>query len=185
MAKDITVLDRRDGFPEPWKPSAGDKLVGQIIGIDVRETEYGEYPILTVLTDTSAGLSFRAYHTVATNEIAKLDPDVGEKIGIAYHRKAADGRHERYRILMLDRGPRSLSRRRIGRECATSAPTSRWTRSQSCRSSRRLRSCRFSATTTSRSRRCTTTTGSSATPTGPRSSATTRQHGSVFSRSRP
>ncbi len=104
MAKDITALDRRDGFPEPWKPSAGDKLVGQIIGIDVRETEYGEYPILTVLTDTSAGLSFRAYHTVATNEIAKLDPDVGEKIGIAYHRKAADGRHERYRILMLDRG---------------------------------------------------------------------------------
>jgi hypothetical protein len=103
MANDTAALDRLDSFPEPWKPSAGDKLAGEIISIDVRETEYGEYPIVTVLTNDGRELSFHAFHTVARNEIAKLEPEVGERIGIAYHGKSADGRYERYRVLMLDR----------------------------------------------------------------------------------
>ncbi len=95
--------DRLDSFPEPWKPKAGDKLVGQIIGLDAREMEYGEYPIVTVMTEKGAEISFHAYHTVARNELAKLEPDIGETIGIKYFGKADGATYERYRILMLDR----------------------------------------------------------------------------------
>jgi hypothetical protein len=100
----VTIpLDRLDSFPEAWKPDPGEKLVGKIIGLDTRETEYGEYPIVTVLTADGRELAFHAFHTVARNELAKLEPDIGEQIGIAYHGRAEGGNYERYRILMLDR----------------------------------------------------------------------------------
>src|SRR5436305_3395773 len=95
--------DRLDSFPEAWKPKAGDKLVGQVVGLDTRETEYGEYPIVTILTEDGRELAFHAYHTVARNELAKLQPGVRETLGVKHFGKAESGSYERYRVLVLSR----------------------------------------------------------------------------------
>ena len=103
----VPEIDRLDSFPEAWRPETGDKLVGTIISLDERENEYGVYPIVTVLTDAGDELSWHAFHTVAKNELAKLEPRVGEQIGIKYHGRDKSDRYERWRVLMLDRDAES------------------------------------------------------------------------------
>ena len=71
----------------------GDKLIGTVVDLDERDSDYGDepYPIVTVETDDGNELACHAFHTVARNELAKQRPVVGERIGIAYHGKA-DGK---------------------------------------------------------------------------------------------
>jgi hypothetical protein len=89
-----------DAFAEGWRPNVGDKLIGIVIGIESRTTEFGEYPILTIRTDEGDDFAFHAYHTVAKREIEKLQPRVGDRIGIAYHGPHPTRGYERYRIVI-------------------------------------------------------------------------------------
>ena len=57
---------------EPWKSHPGDVLVGRIIEIDIRATEYDpRVPVVTVETDTGEVLAVWAFHTVLRNELKK------------------------------------------------------------------------------------------------------------------
>jgi hypothetical protein len=112
MSIDITSM--LDSFPEGWRPNPGDKLVGVVIGLETRAGEYGEYPIVTVRTDAGQDFAFHAYHTVAERELAKLQPRVGDRIGIAYHGLHLSKGYERYRIVIV---------RRAGEVAAEDAPT--------------------------------------------------------------
>jgi hypothetical protein len=96
-----TVEERLDSFAEAWRPEAGDKLIGTVVDLDERDSDFGDepYPIVTVLTDTGDERAFHGFHTVARNELAKQRPKVGERIGIAYHGLSDKG-YERYRIIV-------------------------------------------------------------------------------------
>jgi hypothetical protein len=95
-----TLAERLDSFPEPWKPKPGDKLIGEVIDLDERESEYGTYPIVIVASDEGEELAFHAFRTVARNELAKQRPQVGDRIGIAYHGKPEGRDYELYRIVV-------------------------------------------------------------------------------------
>jgi hypothetical protein len=82
-----TLEERLDSFPEPWKPTtAGEKLIGELTDVDMRDSEYGEpYPILTVLSEADGQeYAWHAFHTMARNAVAKKKPQIGEIIGIVY-----------------------------------------------------------------------------------------------------
>lgn len=97
-----SLVDRLDSFAEAWRPEPGDKLVGRVVEISERQSEYddGPYPIVTVETDEGEQFAFHGFHTVAKSELAKQRPRVDERIGIAYHGKHADRGYERYRVIV-------------------------------------------------------------------------------------
>ena len=72
-------------YAPAWRPEAGDKLVGEIVGLSERPG-YDEtpYPIVTVRQDDGTELALHAFHTVIANELAKQRPVVGERIGVKY-----------------------------------------------------------------------------------------------------
>lgn len=97
-----TLNDRLDREPIPWKPEPGDRLVGEIIEMTERTSDFGvTYPWLTIEADGDE-YSFHAFHTVASGEIRRLRPSVGDHIGIKYLGKPAGKDYEGYRIV-LDR----------------------------------------------------------------------------------
>lgn len=95
MARDLE--DRLDEFPKGWRPKPGDKLVGVVTGIDVRDGDYGRYPVVTVETEDGE-IAVHAFHTVLKRELARQRPRPGERIGIAYHGRDEGKGYERYRL---------------------------------------------------------------------------------------
>lgn len=92
-----SLAERLDNFPEAWRPtSEGEKLIGELVDIDLRESDYGEpYPVLTVLAEDGSSqdgkmippgteLSWHAFHTMARNAVKRKQPQVGERVGIVY-----------------------------------------------------------------------------------------------------
>ncbi len=108
------LTERLDKFPEPWKPEPGEKLIGELVDFDLRESEYGDpYPILTVEATEGSTMNgkpisgehaWHAFHTMARSEVARKRPQIGETVGIAYHGKgtAAPGMNapERWRMIV-------------------------------------------------------------------------------------
>jgi hypothetical protein len=102
-----TLSERLDSFPEPWKPTEkGEKLVGRLVEVDLRESDYGEpYPILTVESEVDGKeYAWHAFHTMARNAVKKKQPQPGEKVGIVYGGlgEAEQGRNApvRWRLLV-------------------------------------------------------------------------------------
>lgn len=97
-----SITERLDSFAEAWRPEPGDKLVGVIVDLDERVSQYDEdgYPILVVETDDGQEFAFHAFHTVARNELAKQRPAVGDRVGVAYHGKKDGRNYESYRIIV-------------------------------------------------------------------------------------
>lgn len=92
--------------PAPaWRPQRGDVLIGEVVAIDERRG-FAErlYPIVTVLeNETGKEVAFHAFHTVAKDEILRLEPKVGDTIGIAYLGlvEKEDSRYELYRVKVI------------------------------------------------------------------------------------
>lgn len=80
-----TVQDQlANEYAPAWRPDPGDSLVGEIISLDERDGGYGPYPIIGIRRADGTEASFHALHNVAQTELAKLEPRIGETIGIRY-----------------------------------------------------------------------------------------------------
>jgi hypothetical protein len=85
-----SLEDRLSSVAEAWKPSPGDRLIGAVVDVDLRSSDYGDpYPVVTVGRDDGSEVAFHGFHTVARRELAKTRPQIGGQIGIAYFGKAA------------------------------------------------------------------------------------------------
>jgi hypothetical protein len=93
--------ERLDSFAEAWKPEPGEKLVGVVVDLDSRETEYGRYAIVTLRTDEGDERAVHAYHTVLAREFEKRTPRLGERLGVKYLGKSDKG-YEGYRVAWAD-----------------------------------------------------------------------------------
>jgi hypothetical protein len=92
-------LDEPD--PEPWRPKAGEKLVGEIKDIRKAPSRYADpYLIVTVRTENGEYWAFSAYHKVAREALAGLNPQCGDVIAIRYDGKKGDRAYEFYKILV-------------------------------------------------------------------------------------
>lgn len=95
-----TLEDRLDSRPEGWRPTPGDKLTGTVVGLDERDSDYGEpYPVVTIACDDDREVAVHGFHTVLRRELARQRPQVGDRIGVAYHGKSDRG-YERYRVIV-------------------------------------------------------------------------------------
>jgi hypothetical protein len=109
-----SLAERLDSFPEAWKPAEGDKLMGELADLSMRESEYGDpYPILTVQTEEGSTMNgkpitgeyaWHAFHTMSRSEVKRRRPQIGERVGISYHGQgvASPGMSapEKYRLLV-------------------------------------------------------------------------------------
>jgi hypothetical protein len=100
--QDPAELVDRD-FADAWRPDPGGKLVGEIVELGSRAGYNDElYPIVTVRRDDGVELAAHCFHTVLRNELAKIRPQVGQRIAIRYEgeRQGADGksRYHAYRV---------------------------------------------------------------------------------------
>ncbi len=92
-----TLEERLESTAEPWKPTPGNRLVGQVVDVDSRTTEFGTYPIITVLTEAGDEFAVHGFHAVLKNEFAKRRPRIGERLGIKYLGRQEKG-YEGYRV---------------------------------------------------------------------------------------
>ena len=100
-------LQRDDGsYPESWKPSPGDMVVGTVTGYSSAMGNYGKVVICTIEEETLGRLAIWISSTVLKGEFSEHKPKVGERLGIKYLGPHATKNYHRYR-LVVDR-PDSL-----------------------------------------------------------------------------
>jgi hypothetical protein len=99
MNFDRTLADRLDSDAEAWRPEPGDRVIGTVIDVDSRTSEFGTYPIVVIETDDGNEISIHGFHTVLKNEFARRPPQPGERIGVKYLGKNAKGGYEAYRVV--------------------------------------------------------------------------------------
>ena len=83
----MSLEDRLEqGLPSAWRPDQDDPatLVGQVISIDVGESDYGRYPIIVVRKEDGEEKTVHGFHSVLQSELMKKRPQIGEKVGLKF-----------------------------------------------------------------------------------------------------
>ena len=124
-----SLQDRLDSSAEAWKPNVDDSVIGTVLAVDERTTEFGTYPIVTLMTDDGDEVAVHAFHTVLKSEFARRPPVDGERLGIKYLGKSPKG-YEAYRVVWENTRPPNWDRigaeaqaERIVAEAETAQPT--------------------------------------------------------------
>ena len=88
-------------------PGPGRVLIGDVVDVEERRG-FAErpYPIVVVRTDEGKLVAFHAFHAVPKDELAKLRPQVGDRLGVGYHGLVEKGesRYELYRLKLVRAG---------------------------------------------------------------------------------
>jgi hypothetical protein len=80
-------------FAPAWRPKAGDILEGTLLERSSRVTDYGEYPILTLETESgriqgdefvSGEVAAHGVHTSLKNQVEDKNPRPGDYVGILF-----------------------------------------------------------------------------------------------------
>lgn len=96
-ASDPTV--EKDGFEHAaaWRPEPGDIIRGTVTELAWGYSEYGEYPIV-ILQSNSGGesVAIHAFHTALRQRIEKLKPLSGDPLAVKFlgDVKSKDGKRE-------------------------------------------------------------------------------------------
>ena len=83
----MSLEDRLEsGLPSAWRPDQedADMLIGEVVEIEVGQSDYGAYPILVVKLSDGTEKAVHGFHSVLQNELLKSQPQIGEKVGIKY-----------------------------------------------------------------------------------------------------
>jgi hypothetical protein len=95
-------LDR--DFAPAWRPSPGDKLVGRIVEMNVREqTMYDDYVVVTIRTDDDDEWAVHCLHSVLANEFKRANPQISDLVAVKYNgerqRQNGKGTFHHYRVI--------------------------------------------------------------------------------------
>lgn len=95
----MSLLDQLNAdYPEAWRPDPGESILGEVVEISSRETEYGRYRIIVLKRDgDGARLAIHAFHQVLEQELARIQPQIGHRIGIKYLGKPEGKNYASYR----------------------------------------------------------------------------------------
>ena len=101
MKNDSKIDDQLDAkFAPAWRREDDPKIVGEVTTLSEREGAYGRYPIVTVRTQDGER-AIHAFHEVLANELARIAPKVGDKIGVKYLGKHPERSYHRYRAVKV------------------------------------------------------------------------------------
>lgn len=67
-----------------WRPDPGTTVVAEVIGLSMREGDYGPYPCVTYKMEGGAVLNVHAFHTMLRERLAELKTDIGVMQVITY-----------------------------------------------------------------------------------------------------
>lgn len=88
---------------EAWRPEPGDVVIGEVVEVQERRG-FAErpYPVVTVRTEANEYVAVHGFHTVLKEELAKLAPRPGDRLGVAYHGlvEKNESRYELYRVAL-------------------------------------------------------------------------------------
>jgi hypothetical protein len=85
-----------------WRPDPGTTVVGEVIGLSMREGDYGPYPVITYKVGDGIVINVHAFHTMLRERLAELKTDIGVVQVITYsgmrdkNKPNAKGEIERY-----------------------------------------------------------------------------------------
>ena len=90
--KSVPVEDRMSAYTRnmiiakapAWMPSPGEVIVGEIIGLSMREADYGPYPVITFQKDDGNVVNLHAFHGMIQQQLADLQADLGSMLIITY-----------------------------------------------------------------------------------------------------
>lgn len=68
----------------PWMPAQGTVLLGTVIGLHMRESGFGLYPVIVYKTDGGQVFAVHAFHTVLRERLKELATDLGKRQFITY-----------------------------------------------------------------------------------------------------
>lgn len=74
-----------DAIPDGWRPEEGDLVIGRILALQAgwSEQQNRAYPILIVHDEvTDKDISVHGFHFVLMDRLTRLQPQVGERVGI-------------------------------------------------------------------------------------------------------
>lgn len=87
----LSIADRLSKDAQSWRPIDSTEypdhpnpLVGEVVETETGDGDYGEYPILTLLDDDGNEWRWSVFGGVAQGRIAKLNPQVGDTLGVKY-----------------------------------------------------------------------------------------------------
>src|SRR5690242_5658416 len=90
MSNPTGVPGQDPDFTEAWPPEPGDKIAGTIVEINERDAGWDPYPVVTLQVEDNQ-VAIHAFHTVLQRELAKVRPEVGDAISVAYRGKKTSG----------------------------------------------------------------------------------------------
>lgn len=67
-----------------WRPNPGDTVTGELMAAERIESEFGDYPMLTIRTDKGDMVNVHAFHAVLRKGLMKLRPAMGSQLSITY-----------------------------------------------------------------------------------------------------
>lgn len=106
MAKTVEELLDIDSVawkPEDEKSPSPARIIGELIErTTMPGDKYGPYPLLVILPDgTDTAWAVHAFGTVIKGEIAKQDPQVGDKVGIKFLGTPAGKDYKMYKLVTI------------------------------------------------------------------------------------
>ncbi len=99
-----------------WRPDQGDHPVtigGRLRRVSVIEGAYGAYPLVEIEQEDGQIWAFHAFRDMARDELANLQPQIGDRISIHYGGRSDKG-YYRYRARSLDGKPAEVDWSRFG-----------------------------------------------------------------------
>lgn len=72
-------------YAPAWRPeNDGDSILGVITAIAMGHSEFGTYPIITILTADGEMLAVHGFHTILKQRLIEIRPSVDEILGVKY-----------------------------------------------------------------------------------------------------
>lgn len=100
--------------PEPWIPEEdGESIFGELEAISTREGDYGEYTVVTILTEAGEVWNVAGFGTVLAGKFEGLtEADLGRKIGVKFvgEKESKGGKsYKDWRVVLSAREPVAVS----------------------------------------------------------------------------
>lgn len=87
----MSIADRLNSEARSWRPidtaeypDHPNPLVGEVVEVETGDGDYGPFPILTLLDDDGNEWRWSVFGGVAQGRIQKLNPQVGDTLGVKY-----------------------------------------------------------------------------------------------------
>lgn len=99
----LAQLDKE--YAPAWKPEkAGDTLHGFVTDLGFIDSEYGEYPVITIQNKDGEEFAVHAFHSTVKNAFLTARPTIGEEIAVRYLGKVTKPKgggkaYENYRVV--------------------------------------------------------------------------------------